>query len=117
MPINVARKIYSSSIPSSLPARASYCAGFAALLLAISCNSLQNATAEGDTRTISLHHMHTDEDLTVTYKVNGLYDEAALAKVNSVLRDWRESEPIKMDPHLIDLLWEVHRETGAKEPI
>ena len=22
-----------------------------------------------------------------------------------------------MDPHLIDLLWEVHREVGAKEPI
>src|SRR5258708_7623128 len=22
-----------------------------------------------------------------------------------------------MDPHLIDLLWEVHRETGSKEPI
>src|SRR5262249_14440445 len=23
----------------------------------------------------------------------------------------------RMDPHLIDLVWEVHRESGAKEPI
>src|SRR5262249_9637290 len=30
---------------------------------------------------------------------------------------WRESQVIKMDPHLIDLLWEVHREVGAKEAI
>jgi len=78
---------------------------------------LQSASAEGDTRTISLHHVHTDEELTVTYKVNGRYDEEALRKINNLLRDWRESQPTKMDPHLIDLLWEVHREVGAKEAI
>jgi len=31
--------------------------------------------------------------------------------------DWRESQVIKMDPHLIDLLWEVHHEVGAKGAI
>jgi uncharacterized protein YcbK (DUF882 family) len=82
-----------------------------------SAGSLQKAAADGETRTISFHHMHTNEDLTVTFKVNGRYDEEALAKINHVLRDWRESEPVKMDPQLIDLLWEVHRETGSKEPI
>jgi uncharacterized protein YcbK (DUF882 family) len=98
-------------------AQASHCCSIAALLVFFGCESLQNATAEGETRTISFHHIHTNEDLTVTYKVNGRYDEDALARINSELRDWRESEPIKMDPHLIDLLWEVHRETGSKEPI
>jgi uncharacterized protein YcbK (DUF882 family) len=87
------------------------------LLLAISCNSLQNATAEGDTRTISLHHMHTEEDLTVTYKVNGRYDEEALKKIDYELRDWRRDETIHMDPRLIDLVWEVHRDVGSTEPI
>jgi uncharacterized protein YcbK (DUF882 family) len=82
-----------------------------------SAGSPQKAAANGETRTISFHHMHTNEDLTVTFKVNGRYDEEALAKINNVLRDWREAEPIKMDPQLIDLLWEVHRETGSKEPI
>ncbi len=97
--------------------RAGYCCGIAAVLAFFGSQSLQNATAEGETRTISFHHMHTDEDLTVTYKVNGRYDESALEKINHVLRDWREEQPIKMDPHLIDLLWEVHREVGSKEPI
>ena len=96
MPIDVARKLYSSSFV----ARAGYCVGFAALLTAIGCNSLQNATAEGDTRTISLHHMHTDEDLTITYKVNGRYDDEALKKIDYELRDWRRDETIHMDPRL-----------------
>ena len=99
------------------PLRAGYCVGFAALLLAIGSTSLQNATAEGDTRTISLHHMHTDEDLTITYKVDGRYDEEALKKIDYELRDWRRDETIHMDPRLIDLVWEVHRDVGSTDPI
>jgi uncharacterized protein YcbK (DUF882 family) len=113
VPIHVARKI----CVSSNPVRAGYCAGFAALLLAIGCTSLQNATAEGDTRTITLHHMHTEEDLTITFKVNGRYDEEALKKIDYELRDWRRDETIHMDPRLIDLVWEVHRDVGSSEPI
>ena len=96
-------------------ARAGYCCSIAALLVLCGSNNLQNAIAQGETRTISFHHIHTDEELTVTYKVNGRYDEEALRKINNLLRDWRESKSIAMDPHLIDLLWEVHREVGAKE--
>jgi uncharacterized protein YcbK (DUF882 family) len=102
---------------SSRLASLGYCSSIAALLVFFGCHSLQNAAAEGETRTISFHHIHTNEDLTITYKVNGRYDEAALAKISHLLRDWREEQPIKMDPQLIDLLWEVHRETGSKEPI
>jgi uncharacterized protein YcbK (DUF882 family) len=101
----------------SKPARAGHCIALAALLIVIGSNGLQNAVAEGDTRTISFHHIHTDEDLTITYKVNGQYDEEALKKIDYELRDWRRNEVIHMDPHLIDLLWEVHRDVGAKEPI
>jgi uncharacterized protein YcbK (DUF882 family) len=97
--------------------RAGSCGSIAAALIFLGCQTLQNASAEGETRTISLHHIHTNEDLTVTYKVNGRYDEAALARLNHVLRDWREEQPTTMDPHVIDLLWEVHREVGAKGPI
>ena len=88
--------------------RAGYCCSIAALLIFFGCESLQSVSADGETRTISFHHIHTGEDLSVTYKVNGRYDEDALRKINHVLRDWRESENITMDPHLIDLLWEVH---------
>jgi uncharacterized protein YcbK (DUF882 family) len=114
---HVTTKVAHRKLLSSHSARAGYCCSIAALLIFFGCHKLQSANAEGDTRTISFHHVHTDEELTVTYKVNGRYDEEALRKINHLLRDWRESEPIKMDPHLIDLLWEVHREVGAKEAI
>jgi uncharacterized protein YcbK (DUF882 family) len=110
-------KVAHRNLLSSHSARAAFCCSIAALLIFFGCHKLQSANAEGDTRTISFHHVHTDEELTITYKVNGRYDEEALKKINHLMRDWRESEPTKMDPHLIDLLWEVHREVGAKEAI
>ena len=98
-------------------ARAGYACGLTVLLLLFGSRALQNAVAEGDTRTISLHHIHTDEDITITFKRDGRYDDAALEKLNWLLRDWRKGEATKMDPHLIDLMWEVQREAGNKAPI
>jgi uncharacterized protein YcbK (DUF882 family) len=91
--------------------------GLAALLLFFGSQTLESVIANGDTRTISLHHMHTGEDLVITYKRDGKFDEAALEKLNWILRDWRIEQPIKMDPYLFDLLWEVNREVGGKEAI
>jgi uncharacterized protein YcbK (DUF882 family) len=87
--------------------------GLAALLLAAASGPTHNAIANGDTRTISFHHKHTGEDLTITYKVNGRYVPAAMKKIDWLMRDWRRDEAVKMDPHLIDVLWEVHREVGG----
>ena len=92
-------------------------AGLAACLLLVGSAGAQHAKAVGDTRTLSLHHMHTDERLTITYKQNGQYDDEALKKINWILRDWRKNESIEMDRQEIDLLWEVYQEVGAKEPI
>jgi uncharacterized protein YcbK (DUF882 family) len=89
-------------------------AGF--VLLAAN-DSLQNAIAEGDTRTLSFHHVHTNEDITVTFKRNGRYDQAALKKLDWFMRDWRKEQETHMDPHLFDLLWETYREVGATQPI
>jgi uncharacterized protein YcbK (DUF882 family) len=97
--------------------RAAYSCGLAALVVLCGGRSLQNAIAEGDTRTITMHHMHTSEDITITFKRDGRYDETALEKINWFLRDWRKQQETKMDPHLIDLVWEVQREAGSKEPI
>jgi uncharacterized protein YcbK (DUF882 family) len=98
-------------------ASAFYSCALAVFLLLFGSRVLQNAIAEGDTRTISLHHIHTDEDITITFKRDGRYDEAALEKLNWFLRDWRRQEQTRMDPHLIDLIWEVHRETGSQQPV
>ena len=97
--------------------RAAYLCGLALFLFLVGSKALQNAVAEGDTRTITLHHMHTDEDITITFKREGRYDEAALEKLNWFLRDWRRSEQTRMDPHLIDLVWEVQREAAPNTPI
>ena len=91
--------------------------GVAGLLLLGASNSLQNAVAEGDTRSISFHHVHTGEDITITYKRNGRYDEAALKKLDWFMRDWRKEQETHMDPHLFDLMWETNREVGGTEPI
>ena len=91
--------------------------GLAALLIIAGSKATHNAIANGDTRTISFHHLHTGEDLTITYKRNGRYDDAALKKIDWLMRDWRQNQDIRMDPHLIDAVWEAHREVGSKSAI
>jgi uncharacterized protein YcbK (DUF882 family) len=85
--------------------------------LLLGCQSLQNAVADGDTRTITMHHVHSRENITATFKRNGRYDDAELKRLNWFLRDWRHNTETRMDPRLIDLVWEVYREVGATQPI
>lgn len=73
--------------------------------------------AGGETRTISLYHIHTKESLTVTYMQNGRYVPSAMKKVNYFLRDWRRNEPTTIDPRTIDLVWELHADLGSSKPI
>jgi uncharacterized protein YcbK (DUF882 family) len=83
----------------------------------VGSQGLQSVGAEGDTRSLSMHHMHTGEDIAITFKRNGRYDEEALKKLDWFLRDWRREQSTHMDPHLLDLIWQVTQEVGAKEPI
>ncbi len=76
----------------------------------------QNAVANGETRTITIKHMHTKEETTVTFKQDGRYVPAALEKLNWALRDWRTDEPIRMDPRLFDVIWSVQRQLGSEQP-
>jgi uncharacterized protein YcbK (DUF882 family) len=97
--------------------RIGQCAGLVALLILLGNNGLESAVANGDTRTLFLHHVHTEEDITVTYKRDGRYDEEALKRLDHFLRDWRKDEEIHMDPHLFDVIWEVSREVGGDKVI
>jgi uncharacterized protein YcbK (DUF882 family) len=87
-----------------------------ASLLVLGARGTQNAVANGDTRTITIKHMHTKEETTVTFKRDGRYDSSGLEKLNWALRDWRTDEPIRMDPRLFDIAWEVHRKVGSDQP-
>jgi len=73
--------------------------------------------AVGETRTLSFVHTHRQDSLTVTFRRNGQYDEQALGQLNWFLRDWRNDKPARMDPRLFDVLWEVYRESGSRQPI
>lgn len=97
--------------------RTGFQAGLTSLLLMAGAGSVHDATALGETRTLSFHHTHSDEDLTVTFKRNGRYDEDALKEINHFLRDWRSQDQTTMDRHLFDILWEVYREVDGKQPI
>ncbi len=77
----------------------------------------ETAIANGDTRTIYLHHAHTGEDIAATYLVNGQYDSRVLQQLNWFLRDWRRDEPTNMDPRLFDVVWEAYRSAGAGDQV
>lgn len=89
----------------------------AALLVLFGNRGLESAEANGDTRTLTLHHLHTDEEITVTYKRDGRYDEDALRRLDHFLRDWRKDEQVHMDPRLFDVVWEVSRDIGREKMI
>src|SRR5215204_5574969 len=97
--------------------KAGYRIGLTSLLLLAGAGSVHDATALNETRTLSFHHTHSDEDLTVTFKRDGRYDEEGLKKLNHFLRDWRSQDSTTMDRHLFDILWEVYRDVDGKKPI
>lgn len=91
--------------------------GLILALFGAGISASQSVAMPSGTRTISLYHIHTKETLTVTYKKGGRFVDDALKKINWLMRDWRENTQVKIDPTLIDLLWEMHTELGSKKPI
>ncbi|MEO0620004.1 MAG: DUF882 domain-containing protein [Pseudomonadota bacterium] len=91
------------------------------LLVVIAASALIAASplaANSDTnRVLSIYNIHNKETVTVTYKRNGRYQPKAMKKLNWVMRDWRRNEATKMDPKLIDIIWEMHSELGSKKPV
>jgi uncharacterized protein YcbK (DUF882 family) len=73
--------------------------------------------AAAETRTLSFVHTHTGETATITFKRNGVYDPEGLRQANWFLRDWRRNIPTEMNPRLLDLVWQVHRDVGATQPV
>ncbi|TIW76741.1 MAG: DUF882 domain-containing protein, partial [Mesorhizobium sp.] len=87
------------------------------MILAVGFLSAAMSGARAEVRTLKLYHLHTHEKAEIVYKRNGRYDPEGLRKINIILRDWRRNEPTKMDPRLLDLVWEAYREAGATDYI
>ncbi len=86
----------------------------AAFLLAMIAGA---GEAAAEDRALKLYFTHTGERATIVFKRNGKFDQRGLNQINRFLRDWRRNEPAKMDPRLLDLVWDVYRQSGAKEAI
>jgi uncharacterized protein YcbK (DUF882 family) len=86
------------------------------VLMAATSNT-QDAVANGESRSLTIFHTHTQESATITFRRNGQYDPAGLEQLNWILRDWRTDQTTNMDPRLFDTIWAVYREVGSREPI
>jgi uncharacterized protein YcbK (DUF882 family) len=60
--------------------------------------------ADAMPRVLSFHHLHTLEQLEVTYFERGEYVAAALAQIDHLLRDFRTGAVAHIDPGLLDIL-------------
>lgn len=58
-------------------------------------------------RRLTLHNMHTDEELSIVCCPQQNYDRRLLSRFNHFLRDHRTDDVHPMDPALIDLLYAV----------
>jgi uncharacterized protein YcbK (DUF882 family) len=65
-------------------------------------------------RSIELYNTHTRETVKVVYKRGGDYLPDALAKLNHVLRDWRNDESHAMDPGVFDQLVDLAAAAGVE---
>ena len=85
MPSRIARQAF----PFPSPRRAAQCLGLAFFALLSANSTLQNAIANGDTRTLTFRHTHREEEatLTVTFKRDGKYDEASAIWQEVLRRD------------------------------
>jgi uncharacterized protein YcbK (DUF882 family) len=77
----------------------------------------ETATSREPDKTLKLYFGHTGEHGVFTFKRNGRYDRRQLERINQFLRDWRKEETIRMDPQLLDLVWEIYRESGSRDEI
>ncbi|WP_263498765.1 DUF882 domain-containing protein [Mesorhizobium sp. ESP7-2] len=89
----------------------------AAVIVAFGFVAAAASGAQAEVRSLKLYHLHTHEKAEIVYKRNGRYVPEGLRKINIILRDWRRNEPTKMDPRLLDLVWEAYRESGSTDYI
>jgi len=66
-------------------------------------------------KSLKLFNTHTHETLEVVFCRDGIYDQAALSKLNFLLRDHRENETTIMDRGLFDQMWTLQQRCGGDE--
>jgi uncharacterized protein YcbK (DUF882 family) len=68
-------------------------------------------------RILSLHHLHTDERLTLTYRKGDHYQRSSLERLNRFLRDFRTGDSTSIDPKLFDILYDIKQNLGHEDGV
>lgn len=67
-------------------------------------------------KTLALEHHHTGETLNLTYYENGRYIYGALDEISHFLRDYHNGDVHRVDPALLDQLYDVKLMLGTRKP-
>ena len=67
-------------------------------------------------RRLTFRHLHTLEELDVTYWADGRYVWDGLMSVKKLLRDFRSGEEHPIDVRLLDILFTLKSQFGSTEP-
>lgn len=63
-------------------------------------------------RKLSLHNLHTGEQVTANFWEEGRYLREGLSSLNHIMRDFRENEEFDIDPKLFDQLFLLQHRLG-----
>ncbi len=67
-------------------------------------------------RILSLYHVHTHEEITVTFWRDGQFQQSELDRLNDFLADNRNGTHVQMDPELFNVLWRVRYRLRSSAP-
>lgn len=69
------------------------------------------------TRSLSFYAMHTGEELTADYCVDGRYQPQELRAIARILRDHRTDQVHAIDPMMLDIVHAVRRMVGSQDTV
>ncbi len=75
----------------------------------------KHALGAGEKR-LSFRHTHTGKELDVAFSRDGKFIDSALDRINEFLADFRTGDVVKIDPGLLNLIYDIREAVGSKEP-
>lgn len=95
---------------SVCPQRRRLLCGMAGGAVALAAPGLAHATKlSSKQRALSFVHTHTGEEMSLIYKVGDRFVPQSLVSVAHLMRDFRNGDTHPIDPHLLDVLWQMQR--------
>ena len=85
--------------------------GVSAMIVTPSAFAKSKKSEQG-VRSLKLFNLHTHEEVSVDYWVDGVYQPEALAQIDMLMRDHRTNDVCPIDTNLVELLRKVQQGIG-----